>query len=376
MIARTLEAHINRTLQGRKAVIVLGARQTGKTTLLQAIMKKKPQALHLNCDEPIVRSSLQDVNLADLRNVIGDAKLVFMDEAQRIRNIGLTLKLITDNLKDVQLLVTGSSALDLADEFKESLAGRKRDYHLYPLSWQELAEHEGYLQAKAQLETRILYGMYPEVVTSPGEEQEQLYELADSYLYKDLLSLGGIRKPDVLSKLVQALALQIGSEVSYNELAQMVGIDKNTVSNYIDLLEKTFVVFRLPAYSTNARNELNRSKKIFFYDTGIRNAVIGSFAPLALRTDTGVLWENFLLSERMKMLGNNRIRADMHFWRSVNQTEVDYVEKRGRQLSAFEFKWNPKAKKKKARAFLNNYDAEFSFIDRENFTSFLKPDKR
>ncbi|MCH8568768.1 MAG: ATP-binding protein [Balneolales bacterium] len=371
MIARTLTERIKKTMTGGKAVIVLGARQTGKTTLLHSIVENQPGMLHLNCDEPIARRQLQDVNLAELRKVIGDKKLIFIDEAQRVRNIGLTLKLIIDNFRGIQLLASGSSALDLASEFKESLAGRKRDYHLYPLSWRELADHEGYLQAKAQLQNRIVYGMYPEVITSPGEEDELLYELTDSYLYKDLLSFEGIRKPDILTKLVQALALQIGSEVSYNELAQVVGADKNTISSYIDLLEKTFVVFRLPAYSTNARNELSRKRKVFFYDTGVRNAVIGNFSPLEMRTDTGALWENFLISERMKMLGNNRIRAGMYFWRSINQTEVDYVEKRGQKLLAFEFKWNPKAKKKKPRAFLNNYEADFDFIDRDNFTDFL-----
>jgi len=375
MIARTLTERIKKTLFSGKAVIVLGARQTGKTTLLKSVVENQPEVLNLNCDEPIVRSQLQDVNLAELKKVIGEKKLIFIDEAQRVRNIGLTLKLITDNFKEVQLLASGSSALDLASEFKESLAGRKRDYHLYPLSWAELAEHEGYLQAKAQLQNRVVYGMYPEVITSPGEEEELLYELTDSYLYKDLLSFEGIRKPEILSKLVQALALQIGSEVSYNELSQIVGADKNTVSSYIDLLEKTFVIFKLPAYSTNARNELSRKKKIYFHDTGVRNAVIGNFSPLDMRTDKGALWENFLLSERMKMLGNNRIRAGMYFWRSVNQTEVDYVEKRGQQLLAFEFKWSSKAKKKKPRAFLNNYDAELSFINSENFTTFLSPDK-
>ncbi|AXI99400.1 hypothetical protein CYPRO_0113 [Cyclonatronum proteinivorum] len=374
MIKRVLTERIAKTLFGGKAVVVLGARQTGKTTLLQSLSEQESNRLHLNCDEPIVRTQLQDVNLTELRNIIGEAKLVFVDEAQRVKNIGLTLKLVADNFKQVKLLVSGSSALDLASEFKESLAGRKRDYTLYPISWEELSAHQGYLQAKAQLESRILYGMYPEVITSPGEEDELLYELVDSFLYKDLLSFQGIRKPDVLSKLVQALALQTGSEVSYNELSQLVGVDKNTVSNYIELLEKAFVVFRLPAYSTNARNEISRSKKIYFYDTGIRNAVIGNFNPLSLRTDTGALWENFLIAERMKLLGNHRIRAGMYFWRSVAQAEVDYVEMRAGQLRAFEFKWNPKAKKKKPRAFLNTYDAEVSFIDRDNFISFLMPE--
>lgn len=371
MIIRSLTNRIEKTLFGGKAVIVLGARQTGKTTLLHQIIAREQHVLKLNCDEPIARRQLTDVNLSELQKTIGSHILLFIDEAQRVKNIGLTLKLITDNFKDVQLLVSGSSALDLASEFKESLAGRKREFYLHPLSWDELVRHEGYLQSKSQLENRIIYGMYPEIVATPGDEEELLYDLTDSYLYKDLLSFDGVRKPDMLSKLVQALALQIGSEVSYNELAQIVGVDKNTVSSYIDLLEKTFILFKLPAFSTNARNELSRKKKIYFYDTGIRNAVIGNFNPLDMRTDTGALWENFLISERIKMLSNNRIRAGSFFWRSVSQTEVDYVEKQGAQLSGFEFKWNPKAKKKKPRAFLNNYEAEVSFIDRENFTGFI-----
>jgi predicted AAA+ superfamily ATPase len=374
MINRYLAETIKQKLFKGKTIILTGARQTGKTTLIRQIIKSSDEVIVLNCDEIIVREKLSNPNTSELKQIIGTAKLVFMDEAQRVKNIGLTLKLIHDQFRDVQLIVSGSSALELSDEINEPLTGRKWEYNLYTISWGELVNHSGYLEAQSQLEQRIIYGMYPDVINHPGEEEEILYELSDSYLYKDLLTYKGIRKPDLLDKLVRALALQIGSEVSYNELANLLQVDKNTVQTYIDLLEKSFVVFRLPAFSRNIRNEISTGKKIYFYDTGIRNAVISDFAPLELRTDKGALWENFLISERLKTLHYKKIRARMYFWRTTTQSEIDYLEESGSILNAWEFKWNKRSKVKTPAAFRNAYNLEAKLVSPQNFSTFLEND--
>jgi len=260
-----------------------------------------------------------------------------------------------DNLKHVQLLVSGSSSLELANEINEPLTGRKWEYMLYPLSWQEIIEKDGFLGAHQQLEQRLIFGMYPEIVINPGREKEILFQLSGSYLYKDLLSYQGIRKPDVLDKLLKALALQIGSEVSFNELAQLIEIDKKTVMQYIDLLEKAYVVFRLQPLSRNLRNEINTSRKVYFYDTGIRNALIANFQPLELRTDRGALWENFLIAERMKFLHYNQHWANRYFWRTHSKQEIDYIEERDGVLHAFEFKWKTIKNLRFPKTFLLSY---------------------
>jgi len=371
MIKRELGKVIKDKMFKGKAVILTGARQTGKTTLLLSLLGPRDDYISLNCDEPIVRMRLQDVNSSELRQIIGNKKVVFIDEAQRVKNIGVTLKLIHDQFTEVQLIASGSSSFDLANEINEPLTGRKWEYSLFPISWSELVEHTGYMDAHSRLEQRVIYGMYPDVLNHPGEEEEVLYQLSDSYLYKDLLSHKGIRKPDLLDKLLRALALQIGNEVSYNELANLIQIDKNTVQNYIDLLEKTFVVFRVPAFSRNIRNEISTGKKIYFCDTGIRNAMISDFAPLDLRPDTGALWENFLISERMKVLHYRRKRARMHFWRTTSQSEIDYVEESGNSLSAWEMKWNERAKVRIPGSFKKHYYTDVMVLNRSNFHDFL-----
>lgn len=371
MIKRLLEATIKERLFKGKAIILTGARQTGKTTMLRHILSSHDDVLVLNCDEVIIREKLTEPNTSELMQIIGGHKIVFVDEAQRVKNIGITLKIIHDQLKDVQLIASGSSALELADEINEPLTGRKWEYRLFPISWGELLAHSGYLQAHSQLENRVIYGMYPDVINNPGEEEDILNQLSDSYLYKDLLSFKGIRKPDLLDKLVRALALQIGNEVSFNELANMLQVDKNTVQSYIDLLEKSFVIFKLPAFSRNIRNEISTGKKIYFYDTGIRNAVISDFSPMELRMDKGGLWENFLISERMKALQYKNKRVWMHFWRTTTQSEIDYVEDTGTALSAWEFKWNRKAKFKTPSSFKNKYNIEAKLVTPADFQGFL-----
>lgn len=355
-----------------KAILLIGPRQTGKTTLIKKLIASHDKVLELNCDDPFVRNSLEAVNLSQLQRIIGNAGIVFIDEAQRVKNIGVTLKLFTDHFKKIQLLVSGSSALELANEINEPLTGRKWEFHLFPVSWNEWVGARGYLAAKSGLENLLIYGSYPEVLNNAGREKEILKELSDSYLYKDLLSYKGLRKPELLEKLLRALALQIGQEVSYNELANLLQVDKATVQSYISMLEKVFVVFRLPPFSRNLRKEISTNRKIYFYDNGIRNGLLANFSPLELRQDSGQLWENFLLSERIKFLSYHGIWANSYFWRTHDQQEIDYLEEKDGSLHAFEFKWNPKKHIKVPASFKKAYPAAaFSVVNPENFDSFL-----
>lgn len=372
MLNRLLEVLLRDRWDSGKALVVIGPRQVGKTTLLRKLCEEVGNYLLLNADEADIRTQLENPSLTRLRQIIGSSKTVFVDEAQRIRNIGLTLKLITDQLPDVRLLVSGSSSLDLANEINEPLTGRKFEFKLYPISWQEIVNNQGFLAARQQLETRLLYGFYPDVVTSIGDERAILQQLSSSYLYKDLLTFGGIRRPELLDKLLVALALQIGNEVSYNELARTLQIDRATVESYISLLEKAFIVFRLQPFSRNLRSEISSSRKVYFYDNGIRNAILADFKPLALRGDVGALWENFLVSERQKVLHYNRIWARSYFWRTHQQQEIDYLEEQDGTLRAWEFKWNPSAKARFPKPFLEAYaPVQTQVIHRDNFEEFV-----
>ncbi|TFH47656.1 MAG: ATP-binding protein [Bacteroidia bacterium] len=374
MIERELEHLIRSKINKGKAIILLGPRQTGKTTLMLKIVGETGEYLFLNCDDPVVREQLENANIETLRQLLGKYKLVLMDEAQRIKNTGLTLKLITDTFKDVQLLVSGSSSFELADKINEPLTGRKWEYFLYPVSWKELTDYAGHLKALQQLETRILYGMYPDVITNPGEEKEILKQLTDSFLYRDLLAFQGIRRPELVLNLLRALALQLGNEVSYNELSRLLQVDKKTVSSYIDLLEKAFIVFRLMPYRRNLRTEIGKSRKIYFYDNGIRNALAANFNPLNLRQDTGALWENFLIAERMKRNHYSRKWINSYFWRTTAQQEIDYLEESEGHLSAYEFKWSASTLFRIPGSFLSTYpEASTTVVSRENFTDFILP---
>lgn len=364
LIKRKLQSVIEGKLFKGKAILLIGARQVGKSTLFhQIIQEGAEQVLSLNCDEPEVKNMLSEMNTAELRMLIGNHRLVMIDEAQRVPGIGLTLKRITDNFPDVQLLVTGSSSFQLQGELDEPLTGRKYEYHLYPLSTAELMESGGFLSVKQTLEARLIYGSYPDVLNHSDEAKEILMNIAGSYLYKDLLSLEGIRKPVLLEKLLVALALQMGSEVSYNEIAQTIGSDSKTVEKYIDLLEKCYIVFRLSAFSRNLRTELKKSKKIYFYDNGIRNAILQNFAPLALRADVGALWENFFISERVKANHYQGRYVKSYFWRTIQQQEIDYIEEEDGAFTAFEMKWNPKkASTALPSAFVRTYPLKESAI--------------
>ena len=322
---------------------MIGARQVGKSTLFKLILEKQDyKALQLNCDELEVRNMLSNINTAELRLLIADNRIVVIDEAQRVENIGMTLKLITDNFPEVQLLVTGSSSFELQDKLNEPLTGRKYEYHLYPISTAELMASNGLLGVKQTLEQRLVYGSYPDMLNHADDAKELLMNLAGSYLYKDLLTLESVRRPVLLGKLLTALALQVCSEVSYNELAQTVGTDNKTIEKYIDLLEKCYIVFRLNGFNRNLRSELKKSKKIYFFDNGIRNAILQNFAPLSLRQDAWALWENFIISERIKRNHYSGLYVNSYFWRTTQQQEIDYVEECDGQFSIFEMKWNPR----------------------------------
>lgn len=373
MISRIIEPQIESDFFSGKAIVVLGPRQVGKTTLIQDILKEK-KYLFLNADDISVRRMLQEADSFRLQQIIGANKIVFIDEAQRLPEVGITLKIITDQFKNVQLIVTGSSALELSNQTNEPLTGRKWEYLLYPICWLEFEENVGFVESEKQLEHRLIYGMYPDVISHAGKEKETLKQLANSYLYKDILALANIRKPELLERLLQALALQTGSEVSYNELAQLLQIDKNTIMTYLDLLEKAFIIFRLRSFSRNLRNEIKNNRKIYFWDNGIRNIILANLNPIDLRQDKGALWENFLISERLKILQYNKILANSFFWRTTQQQEIDYVEESNGKISAYEFKWKNEGRKRIPTSFEKAYQAAGTTISRHNFRSFLEKD--
>lgn len=372
MIHRIIEQLIKNDFGRGKIIVLMGARQVGKTTLFDSVVSGSSNVLRLNCDNYDDRSDLENKTSTELRQLMGNHEVVIIDEAQRAKNIGLSLKMLADLKLSMQILVTGSSSLTLANEINEPATGRLIEYNLFPLSLVELMQQTSPREEKRLLEQRMIYGLYPEVVTTPGDAKRILVNLANNYLYRDLLEYRGVKKPEVLQKLVRALALQIGSEVSYNELSRTVGVDKATVESYIDLLEKCFVVFRLPAYSSNLRSEIKRGRKIYFYDNGIRNALLSNFAPLELRDDVGMLWENMMVSERIKRNSYSRSYAQMYFWRTQQQQEVDLIEEQDGRLTAFEFKWNTKKKAKLPKTFIDNYpNTNFKVISPDNYVEFV-----
>ncbi|MCV6631180.1 MAG: ATP-binding protein [Flavobacteriaceae bacterium] len=370
MYDRTLTEIVKSKIGRGKAIVLIGPRQVGKTTLIKAQLIQE-EYLFLDADDSTVRALLSMPSTERLKSIIGQNKLVFIDEAQRIRGIDLTLKIIVDQFKDVQLIVSGSSSFDLSNELNEPLTGRKWEYELLPISWEEYEAKHGYVLSEQQLENRLLYGFYPDVLNHPGEEKEILKQLVNSYLYKDIMAYSKIRKPEVLEILVQSLALQIGSEVNYNELSQLVGVDKNTISSYIDILQKGYVIFKLGSYSGNLRNEIKKNKKIYFYDTGVRNMVLGNFNSLSLRQDTGALWENFLIAERRKQNTYKNTLSKTYFWRTKQQQEVDFVEENNGKLTGFEFKWNAKKSVRLPKTFVETYHSKEHIIDKTNFREFV-----
>ncbi len=386
LISREIKKAIKNKLFKNKAIIIYGPRQVGKTTLVETILSelvKKPLGIKdseitiLNGDDADVRELLEKPNVVKLRNIIGGSKIFFIDEAQRIPEIGIAIKIIVDRIKNVQVIASGSSSFQLSKATKEPLTGRAYEFSLFPLSFAEMVKHTSLLEEKRHLEKRLIYGYYPEVVTTPGEERDLLRLLSGSYLYRDLFVLEAVSRPDLLEKITKALALQIGSEVSTIEIGQLVGANRATVEKYINLLEKAFIVFKLPALKRNVRNEIKKGKKYYFYDNGIRNAVINNFTSISSRNDTGALWENYCVSERVKYLAYRQLNVEKYFWRTTQQQEIDYIEEnlesgKENEFYAFEFKFNPLKKVKFSKTFLGAYPVKFKkVIHPNNIEEFL-----
>lgn len=372
-IKRELLPIINNQIDKGKVILIMGARQVGKSTLLQEIFKEKDNIIWMNADDQDVIDILENATSVRLKALLAGKKYLIIDEAQRIPDVGRKLKLISDNIENIQVVATGSSSFELASKTGESLTGRKREYQMFPISFREMIDHTDLLTEKRSIPHRLVYGYYPEVVSNPGEERDILRELTSTYLYKDILKLDGILKSEKMMRLVQALARQIGDQLSYREIGMLIDLDPKTVEKYIDILEKSFILFRLGSFSRNLRNELKNSKKIYFYDLGIRNAVIGDFRMPELRQDIGALWENFVVAERVKRHSYNRDFTNMWFWRSTTQKEIDLIEEVDGILSAFEIKWN--VNKRNARVpvqFIGAYpDASFKVITPDNIEDII-----
>lgn len=373
MIERVLKNRVNSLLGGQKAIVIMGARQVGKSTLLKDLFANRQDVLWMNGDDQDVRNLFDNLSSTRAKAIIGKNNILIIDEAQRITDIGLKIKLFTDQVEGVQVIATGSSSFELANRLNEPLTGRKREFKMFPITFSEMVNHTSLLDELRMIPHRMVYGYYPEVVTNLGDEKNILKELADSYLYRDILSLDNISKPEKLVKLLQALALQIGEQVSYNEVGQLIGIDPKTVEKYVDVLEKCYVIFRLGSFSRNLRNELKNSRKIYFWDLGIRNAVIGNFSNIENRADVGALWENYVISERMKKKLYSDAFTNFWFWRTQQQKEVDLIEEEDGKMHAYEFKWNPKkANVKVPDSFAKAYpDATFDVISNENVEEFI-----
>lgn len=374
MYKRLLTKNIKSKFFKGKILIIVGARQTGKTTLSLDLIKNISQSklLAFNCDNPTDREQLINKDLDYLKQLVGDSEIIFIDEAQKVENIGQTLKLLVDHYKDKkQIIVTGSSSFNLLHSTQEPLTGRKYVFQLFPLSLEEIYPDKNYLKLIKGLESLMIFGCYPDVVSQKSfiDKKELVKELSSSYIYKDIFGFQGVKGPDVLNRLLKALALQIGSQVSYNELSKTVKIDKKTVERYIDILEKNYVIFRLNPYTKNKRREISKLKKIYFYDTGIRNAVINNFNFTDKRNDTGVLWENFIISERMKFRFYHKHDISQYFWRTYDGNEIDLIEEETNGLYGYEFKWGSSKRngKKKEISWLNSY----KLITKENLKNFV-----
>lgn len=373
-IKRSLEGVIKQDLFKGKIIIVYGARQVGKTTLARKIADEAGQPYrYFNCDEMDLLSQLQNANNSHaLKQIIGDTKLVIIDEAQRVKNIGLKLKLLVDNFPQQQIIATGSSSFDLANEVNEPLTGRNFEYWLFPFSINELFNQSTFVELRRNLEGLMIYGSYPEVfqLNSSELKSQRIKYIANNYLYKDIFKFNNIKNSAIVLKLLQALALQIGNEVSYNELANFVGVNKQTVANYIDLLEKTFIIFRLSPYSGNLRKAIGKMRKIYFIDLGIRNAIINNQNPLNLRDDLGKLWENFIVAEKYKRQLGTGFKDNYYFWRTYDQQEVDLVEEKGGKLNGFEIKWIGK-NKKPPKAWREYNNSTWKLINKNNYFEYL-----
>lgn len=373
-ILPTIEKNLFLSAEKKPAIIIYGPRQIGKTTLVKHILNKYPEnAEYFDCDFLDVQETFSYQKSHQIASIIKGLKLLILDEAQRIKDIGMVLKILVDHHPQTQIIATGSSSFELSNKINEPLTGRKMEFRLFPISFQELTAKDNLITANRNLETLLRFGSYPALIDQSENEKEKiLREITNSYLFKDIFTFQQLKKPELLTKLIRLLAFQIGSEVSFHELAQQIGVDQTVVQKYLYLLEQAFVIFRLNSFKKNLRTELSKSRKIYFWDLGIRNALIQNFNKIELRDDVGKLWENFCVLERLKHLNNQQIFANSYFWRTYSKKEIDYIEEAGGKLQAFEFKWNPKKKIKKPIEFLQNYtNSSFQIINRENYSSFI-----
>ncbi len=368
MIVREIEKSLINELENPEIVILFGARQVGKTTLIKMLKGKTENTLLLNCELPSVSSVLSSKNIAAIKMLFSSYKIIALDEAQSIPEIGQILKIIYDEMPEYKILATGSSSFNLAQQTGEPLTGRNIKYKLFPFSLTELQQQNDYLWIINNLEHLLIFGFYPGIVSRPAEEREKLLRsLSSDYLFKDILALHSIKNSLLLRKLLKALALQIGSQVSNNELSNMLGINRYTLEQYLDILEQSFIIFHLDAYSSNMRNEIKKSKKYYFYDNGILNAIIEDFRFPENRKDSGAIWENFCVSERLKQSHNKGLNSKLFFWRTYDGAEIDLLEQNGTELKAFEFKWSKKINKKLPPSFVKKYKIEeCTVITRDN----------
>ena len=372
---RNLEHIIQKNLFKGKVIVLYGARRTGKTTLVKELLRKSDvNGRYINCDLQQYRTVLNTTDSVLLKDFIGNSNLVVLDEAQQIENIGMVLKIIADSFPNIQIIATGSSSFDLSNKVSEPLTGRSRKYLLMPISLEELNQKYDLIALKSALPLYLRFGLYPQVITANGDEKpEEINDISSNYLYRDMLQFENIKKPDLIFNLLRAIAFQLGSECSYNELAQLTNTNVHTVKRYVELLEKSFVIFRLNSYSRNLRKELNKSQKIYFYDTGIRNSIVQNFNDLLFRDDLGGLWENFCIAERMKFNQNNRRFVNTYFWRTYDQKEIDYIEEIDGKLNCFEFKFNQKKTAFIPKEFVESYpNSTFITISPDNFYDLIK----
>jgi predicted AAA+ superfamily ATPase len=371
--SRYLKEQIERWLFGGKVLILYGARQVGKTTLAKEILQSYPGALYLNCETNQVNELLSSRNMERIRSYLGESRLLVLDEAQKIREIGLVLKIIHDTWPEIQIIATGSSSFDLLNELSEPLTGRNLKFLLYPLSYGEIGRYHHISVMDERLELFLRFGMYPDIVDRPENQKILLLdELANDYLFRDILKIDVLKRPEILKNLLKALALQMGNEVSYNELSRLLKVSVETIQRYIEILERSFIILKLGSFSRNLRKELARSQKFYFYDLGLRNSLLQNFNSLDTRSDTGALWENFCMIERVKANQRNQRLVNMYFWRTYDQKEIDLIEETGGKLFAWEFKYSPVQKAKNPAEFLKTYPgSEFNVIHRENYYSFF-----
>jgi predicted AAA+ superfamily ATPase len=374
MYKRDLYSNIEVWLERKEIIIIYGARQVGKTTLLNELLHHRDNAIIFNCERPDIMDILESQRLVEIKYLFQDKTIVAFDEAQKVAEIGTVLKLIYDDQSFSQkIIATGSSSFELANKISEPLTGRNVKFKLFPLSLNEIKQEKEWLWIRENLEQLLVFGTYPEIIDlDTSIKNKKLLDLSSDYLFRDVLKYENLKNPSLLRKLLKALALQLGSQVSYHELSNMLGVSSSTVEKYIDLLEKCFVIFSIPSYSRNLRNEITKSKKFYFYDNGIRNALITSFGSIKNRTDVGALWENFCMSERLKFNETNRSGASMYFWRTYDGAEIDLVEDYNGELTVFEFKWQPKRLFRFPKSFVNTYKPiRASLITRDNWVELL-----